>query len=229
MVFFDFAAAFPSVAREWIFFFLEAMNLDRRMINLLTAFDSGCRCQIMVSRSRYGFIDIDSGIKQRCPLSGTIFALLMDPILRMMHATIPSLQGRLAIGAYADDIAFAMSHFPCDLPKMLEIFALAGRASALQLKPSKCMLVPLNVFVPLEVHRLKLSSCAPSLAEASVAFSARHLGAMIGPCAHETRWSRPAGFFVRRARWIRDQFSVCTTRAIKAYRSYVVGHTLFHA
>ena len=37
MVFFDYAAAFPSVAHSWIYFVLEAMNIDPQAINLIKA------------------------------------------------------------------------------------------------------------------------------------------------------------------------------------------------
>ena len=91
-------------------------------------------------------MEIKSGIRQGCPLSGTIFALLIDPILRMLHHSMGEGPGRTTIGDYADDLACVVSDYTRDVPKMLRVFALAQQASVLTLKFRKCVLVPLNVF-----------------------------------------------------------------------------------
>ena len=44
----------------------------------------------------------ERGIKQGCPLSGSIFALAFDPILRLLESRLP--RGLAAPGAFADDV-----------------------------------------------------------------------------------------------------------------------------
>ena len=205
LVFYDFAAAFPSISHYRIVFVLEAMNIDKQAIHLIKAMYSGCLSHICIARSRYGTIDIKSRIRQGCPLSGTLFAILLDPVIRMMHATAPELHGELSIGAYADDIAHVMSDHIRDLPRMLEVFKLARKASALTLKFSKCVVVPLNIFEPLEEHEARLHLAVPEIVSATVAFHARYLGATIGPKSHLCRWRRPAAAMVARSRWICEQ------------------------
>lgn len=52
-----------------------------------------------------GEMPITSGIKQRCPMSGSLFALSVDPFLRRLLTR--SLVGLSRLMAYADDLAIA--------------------------------------------------------------------------------------------------------------------------
>ena len=78
-------------------------------------------------------------------------------------------------------------------------------------------------------HEEIFRTAVPEMKDCSVDFSARYLGAIIGPESHKTRWRNPCDTIVKRSRWIRDQSSVCTSRAVGAYQSYVLGSVLFHA
>ena len=158
-----------------------------------------------------------------------MFAFLVDPIIRMMHSVMDSEIGRTTIGAYADDCACVVCDYTRDIPKLLQIFELARSASALTLKFRKCVLAPLNIFEDICDHEVRLKRAVPQMATSSVEFSARYLGVTIGPKSHVGRWKKPSANLVSRSRWIRDQNSVCTSRAVGAYQSYVLGGLLFHA
>eukprot|EP00959_Pyramimonas_sp_CCMP1952_P301036 6298516-Pyramimonas_sp.AAC.1 len=56
-------------------------------------------------------------MKQGCPLSGVLFALVLDPVLRY----VLQLQGRLVfqIGAFADDIYLVACNLCKTLPRVL--------------------------------------------------------------------------------------------------------------
>ena len=100
------------------------MQLDDNVISLIRMLHTGCRSTVSICGRRFMDIEINAGIKRGCPLSGTIFALLMDPVVRMLHATAPNLRGELAISAYADDIAAVMSDFLADILSVLHVFVL---------------------------------------------------------------------------------------------------------
>ena len=66
MIFFDFAAAFPSLAHSFIFFILKCMNIDSRLIGVLQRLYDGCISQICIGGARFMNVKICSGIKQGC-------------------------------------------------------------------------------------------------------------------------------------------------------------------
>ena len=88
LAFFDFAAAFPSVAHEWLFAVLAArgcpdgfINVVRAMYSLVTTF--------FRTDGRLSFLCwVLAGVLQGCPLSGMLFAIIMDPFLEMFDATV---------------------------------------------------------------------------------------------------------------------------------------------
>ena len=162
-------------------------------------------------------------------MSGTIFVLLMDPIVRCMHAAAPSLRGELAIGACADDLALVMSRYIDDLPEMLRILDNAKAAAAMTLNFSKCVVVPIDTSRSIAQHRAALDEKIHGFRTTKVAFFAKYLGVIIGPLAHEECWEAAATKLIQRSRWVRGQAGVCTSRAILAYQTFALGHVLFLA
>ena len=75
---------------------------------------------------------IESGIIQGCPLSGSIFAMAVDPFLRLLQKTLPSSTNR----AFADDIATIVQSLQ-DLSTLKSNFDLSRDISGLDLKIKK--------------------------------------------------------------------------------------------
>ena len=95
IVLFDLCAAFPSVSHTWIFAVLKHSGLPQGFINVV-------RCMYTLPttfvRGRRGAIlayFIWSGVLQGCPLSGTLFALSIEPILFWLSH---------AVGSSGDDV-----------------------------------------------------------------------------------------------------------------------------
>ncbi len=86
---------------------------------------------------------VSSGILQGCPLSGTLFVLCLDPMLRNINATI-EFRDLAVTRACADDIGAslqALRHLALYFP----IFERMRLIAKLTLKPSKCVIVPTGV------------------------------------------------------------------------------------
>jgi len=77
-----------------------------------------------------------SGVLQGCPLSGTLFVLVVDPLLWMFRTRVSS----AIIRACADDVGAALRRMQ-DLIAMADVFEKFRIASNLTLKPSKCVLI----------------------------------------------------------------------------------------
>lgn len=108
---FDIAAAFSSIAMEWIWAVVEALNLPPWL-------EAAIRCLLVASQAQdyiNGVIHgeanfrIERGIRQGWPTSGSIWALIFDPIVRWHIQALSS--------------PHASSH---DLPMALQLRFLGG-------------------------------------------------------------------------------------------------------
>ena len=184
-VFFDFANAFPSIAHVWIFAVLERLGVPDRVIRFVRALYHDCRALLCFAGAVVGCLQIESGIKQGCPLSGSLFALAIDPLIRAI--TLRGLVQTSSLTAYADDIGLVLIDMFTQLVLVLSLFADWARATLLFLNIKKCVVVPLWSAVLGDV-RCWLRRNLPEFAMCRVDFWARYLGVIIGPGAQHHLW-----------------------------------------
>ena len=94
-------------------------------------------------------INFLSGVLQGCPASAFLFNNTLDPFSTRFHNTLRSKKVGI-VRACADDIGISLirlKHLTLVAPVFKECKTFAG----LELKPSKCVLVPLCMFSP-KVH-----------------------------------------------------------------------------
>ena len=91
----------------------------RALINTITGF-------------RYMY-SVDTGVMQGCPLSGLLFVLAINPLLKHIQG---SLSTEAILGACADDIGLEVPQD--DLPRLCDAMQRVGLASNLFLNVSKC-------------------------------------------------------------------------------------------
>ena len=77
--FFDFAAAFPSVAHQWIWIVITRCGLPDGLQEIIRAMYSCVFAYGRTNGTSAKMFPIFSGIIQGCPLAGSLFALLPDP------------------------------------------------------------------------------------------------------------------------------------------------------
>ena len=129
---------------------------------------------------------IVSGVLQGCPLSGTLFVLVIDPLLWAFKKKLSS----TVIRTCADDIGMALRRLDelCLIAKLFQDFE---AASNLKLKPKKSILVP-TVFEltkwNLDMIRAWLRRNVPHLEQLIVRDSAKYLGFFIGPTSGKHQW-----------------------------------------
>ena len=196
MVLFDFSAAFPSVSHRWIFKVLEHMQIPSNIIHAIRELYKNSTASICINNVAYFTIGIYSGIKQGCPLSGTIFALAIDPLLRtiVLHNTFHS----ITLTAFADDIGISVADLFRILPIVFRIVVLWKKVSALGLNYGKCIIAPLwrGSHAPI---RLWLNEMLPAFASVQIEKYAKYLGIYIGPDAHLHQWDSNASILLKRA------------------------------
>ena len=142
LCFFDFAAAFPSILHDYLLAIIDRLGLPSGQRNAIKSFYKLCVSFLMSGNHLVFFTFMMSGVIQGCPLSGSLFAIAMDPVLRLMLQKIE--QRDLGhVRACADDIGIVLRSLS-SLSVLAPIFNLTVLASGLDLKPAKCNIVPLD-------------------------------------------------------------------------------------
>ena len=88
MPLYDFSAAFPSVAHDFMFIILTALKFPQGLFLFLKPLYTNNRCIGCFDGVSMFLYFICSGIIQGCPLSGSIFALAIDALIRLMLASL---------------------------------------------------------------------------------------------------------------------------------------------
>ena len=185
MAFFDFAAAFPSVAWRFLWLCMHFAGLPRPYIRAFKkVYANNVHFLRFMGRVFRAYTNA-SGVKTGGTASGTLFVLCMDPFLCMLRQRC----GPRDIGrAFADDIGYVIFDIRITFPKFVVCFELFAKVSNVKLKLKKTIVVPLWRG---DLNRAKqlISSIVPEWAGVHVAFRAKYLGLQLGPICRESQWS----------------------------------------
>ena len=119
---------------------LETCGVPRASMNVIRSIYFDCRTYILVSGEKSFLCTVLSGVLQGCPLSGSLFALAIDPFLCLIDTVLEN--GRLGIvRACADDIGAAIKSSRV-LNWIYSVFNCARLAAGLTVRTKKCVIVP---------------------------------------------------------------------------------------
>eukprot|EP00959_Pyramimonas_sp_CCMP1952_P352036 7375827-Pyramimonas_sp.AAC.1 len=79
---FDFRVVFPSMSQQWLRAVLRRFGLPQGHLNALEALPEGSVGYFNVGSQRVRLFGTSRGVPHGCPLSGTLWALGMDPLVR---------------------------------------------------------------------------------------------------------------------------------------------------
>lgn len=89
---FDFAAAFPSAEWGWLARALSAQALPRWLRRLVLGLMRGSTARVRFSgRIQEAVVQVRRGIKQGCPSSGLLWALLLDLVVGRLVANVEAI------------------------------------------------------------------------------------------------------------------------------------------
>jgi len=201
---FDFRAAFPSLQHKFLFYVLKRMGIPRRMLNVLVKLYKDCGTIIVYNGGVFQGLIIKSGIKQGCPLSGTLFALALDPFIRLLLSRIEHPHDTLT--AFADDLAMVCGDMKARLGVIMKLFDGFGKASGLWLNMAKCVLIMLHASdADIEEMMQWLTSNISMGGDIQVATKGKYLGINIGPGASISSWDAPLHKFKVRVASIKQE------------------------
>jgi len=194
-VFFDFGAAFPSLAQLFLWALLRCCGIPDFVIAAVRELYRDNRHYWQFGGSLRALFTVRSGVKQGCPFSTALFVLAMDPFVAALAASIgPS--GCLRV--YADDIAIVLWRLTEQARFIDALFRRWTSISALRIRHDKCVVVPLWTLDLFRARALVLEM-VPFWGDFLVDLAAKYLGYYIGPEAHLREWAGATGKFMDRA------------------------------
>jgi hypothetical protein len=218
---FDLMAAFPSLSHQWLFVVLAKMRIPKGIIRALKALYADCSATIVLGGRRLRTIHMLSGIRQGCPASGTLFALVIDPCLRYLISKVGPERG--IVNAYADDIAAVLRDMFETIGLIDLIFKLIGRATSLHLHPGKVQIIPLWKYDAEDI-RGQIRLLAPRLAEAKIQDCGKLLGIFVGPGAAAVQWRATVEEIKARSRYLAS-LNLAWSGVAPLHRSHVASVT----
>jgi hypothetical protein len=205
LCFLDIAAAFPSMLHDYMLKVVYSFLGQHPLAHMIASMYANNRCDIIVRGSTYPGFRIFCGVRQGCPLSGTLFALCFHPIILHMADMMyrHSMHISFHIFAYADDLACILFEFWRQLQPFAQCLTLVASAAGLHINWRKVQLVPLHRHPDLEQFRRRLSATRPAWAVAKIALQAKYLGFVIGPAVTDKMaMEGPLQKYLERCRFI---------------------------
>lgn len=214
-VFLDFANAFPTLSRRWLSLVLRKAKVPAQFIRAVEFLYEGLESMFVFGGEVVAVIGMRCRVKQGCPLSGSLFALCVDALLRRISC-IPGRRRR--VFAYADDLAVILRRLFDELPALLLLLARWGRATGLVLRLTKSVIVWLGGGPPLEAQR-RLHNQVPDSLGIEVEDKAKYLGVYVGPGAESVQWDAVLGRMLSRASEV--------SRSGRSLRTRVIMHRIY--
>ena len=135
----DLSNAFGSIPINLISSSLDRSGIGEDMSSIITDIMSGMKTSIATANGTTEELDVNSGVRQGCPLSGFLFNAGIEPLLRSLVATGKELNPTLRHHclAYADDITL-IAHSPDHIQQLADCATETCRALGLHINPRKC-------------------------------------------------------------------------------------------
>ena len=137
----DFQKAFDRIAHEYLFKILECYGIGIWFIDRIRALYEDMSALVQINGELVGPIKIQSGVRQGCPLSMCLYAMCMQPLIRLLEVSLPGLRigktpPHTPVVAYADDITIFVKD-PAGFKAIHDALQLYERASGASLNPQK--------------------------------------------------------------------------------------------
>ena len=148
----DIANAFGSVPHEAITTSLKTLGAGQPFVDVVEDLYADATSKILLSSGETDKIPILAGVRQGCPISGLLFNIAIDPILRAIQNT----NQEHNILAYADDICL-LATCPEALQQQINEIIRLGSKIGLALKPSKCAVMNFSGQTPVGCREVNIT------------------------------------------------------------------------
>ena len=80
--FIDYEKAFDSVHSETLWRIMSSYGIPPKLVRMIQAMYKGSKCVVIDGGGKTGWFDIKSGVRQGCVMSGFLFFLVIDSVMR---------------------------------------------------------------------------------------------------------------------------------------------------
>jgi hypothetical protein len=162
-------------------------------------------CDIVLRGSVLPGFKVLCGVRQGCPLSGSLFALVFHPVIVSLGDALYRTAMNVGhdIFGYADDLAFILYDFWKQLLALDRTLTVIATATGLYINWKKVQLVPLWRNPDLDALLRRLSATCPRWKPAKLGLSAKYLGILVGPGVSDGEvFAAPYAKYIARCRFI---------------------------
>ena len=195
LLLFDFEAAFPSLSQEYMWRVLAHIGVPAAWVMAIKLRYVDNKHFIRLGGSTHPSFTTSSGVRQGCPLSPLLFAVVADVLLRRLARLLPT----SVVRAFADDTAMVVESFHAAAATVFAAFKEFSKISCLKLNLPKTVLIPLWPSTVDSVRRM-LRAQYPEWSAVDISYASRYLGFLVGPEAGELAWEKPVTKFNSRCK-----------------------------
>jgi hypothetical protein len=205
LCFLDIAAAFPSLLHDFLKTVLDKFLGSHPLNHMISTMYTDNTCDIVIRGSVLPGFRVLCGVRQGCPLSGSLFALAFHPIIVSLSNSLYRVSMSIGhdIFAYADDLALVLYEFWRLLPALDQALADVAAGAGLRINWQKVQLIPLWWHADLELTKRRLSAACPRWKPSKLGMTAKYLGILVGPGVSDTDvFATPLKKYWERCRFI---------------------------
>ena len=207
IILWDFKSAFPSMDHDFIWDTLDSIGLPSEFVSAIQALYRNNQHRIKLQGRSFPGPEVQSGVRQGCPLSGLLFAICADVLLTRIQSVLT--KGHELVRAFADDTAAVVHDYVTTLPVLSILFDEYEQISRLMLNISKTVFIPLWPLSSSRGLRSLIQELCPLWKDIRICSKAKYLGFMIGPDAKNDSWSKPLDKYNQRvAEWENAQCGI---------------------
>jgi hypothetical protein len=205
LCFLDFAAAFPSVLHDYMEAVLDTFLGSHPLNHVIRSMYKNNTCDLVIRGTMYSGFKVLCGVRQGCPLSGSLFALVFHPIIVSLSDALYRASMNIGhdIFGYADDLALALWDFWQQLLVLDRALSVIASAAGLYINWKKVQVISLWKSPDLAYTSKRLSATCPRWKPAKLDLKAKYLGLMVGPGVSDVdAYSAPLAKYIERCRFI---------------------------
>ncbi|KAG8171475.1 hypothetical protein JTE90_003315 [Oedothorax gibbosus] len=143
----DLANAFGSVPHAAIDTALLTAGVGEDFTHLIHDLYSGTSTEFIAGDGLTDRLEVRNGVRQGCPLSGLLFNLVIDPLVRGIQDAAPPSEDFFSVLAFADDL-LVLGRSPDELQSLLDLLPSLSRRLGLSINPAKCRSIHLSGTTP---------------------------------------------------------------------------------
>jgi len=137
----DIQEAFDRISHQYLFIILRSYGFSDYFVERIKCMYEEATSSVQINGHVSGPIPIHSSVRQGCPMSMLLFALCVDPLLRILDQKLPGIRiGKRArktvVVAYTDDITIFVTT-PTDVPVINDAIQCYEKATTARLNTRK--------------------------------------------------------------------------------------------